>query len=329
MLSRRQLVGLYASLAIGAEALGIEDNAALGDNLLRPNATNAIQDLERRLQALYTQPHDARPDLQHDSDAFSRNKERLLDVMDRAAMLGPRARDIFDEAGLLLTQLTADEARTPRPRFIWLHNGLQARRIFPFDERLRQEYRHLFQACRIREDHRKAIERDVRRASTAPRKPAYLEIEARTGVPWYLVAAIHNLEASFNLSCHLHNGDSLNARTVHVPKNRPRIWQPPSDWASSAMDALDYDGFLSAPAEHGGWSLELMLYQLERYNGIGYRMHRIPSPYLWSFSNQYKKGKYVADGKWDPEAVSRQCGAATLMKAMVEKGLIAAPRVYG
>jgi len=58
-----------------------------------------------------------------------------------------------------------------------------------------------------------------------------------------------------------------------------------------------------------------MLYLLEKYNGFGYRMRRVPTPYLWSFSNLYEKGKFLQDGRFDPEAVSKQCGAALMLKA--------------
>jgi lysozyme family protein len=59
-----------------------------------------------------------------------------------------------------------------------------------------------------------------------------------------------------------------------------------------------------------------MLYLLEKYNGLGYRMRGVPTPYLWSFSNLYEKGKFVQDGRYDPEAVSKQCGAALMLKAV-------------
>ncbi|MBU4054753.1 MAG: hypothetical protein KKA41_10335, partial [Proteobacteria bacterium] len=39
--------------------------------------------------------------------------------------------------------------------------------------------------------------------------------------------------------------------------------------------------------------------------------------------NHYKSGKYVADGTWSDAAVSRQCGAAVLMRRMAEKGFVA------
>jgi lysozyme family protein len=43
----------------------------------------------------------------------------------------------------------------------------------------------------------------------------------------------------------------------------------------------------------------------------------VPTPYLWSFSSLYEKGKFVADGVFDPAAVSKQCGAAVMLKAVL------------
>ena len=42
--------------------------------------------------------------------------------------------------------------------------------------------------------------------------------------------------------------------------------------------------------------------------------------YLWSFSNLYAKGKYVADNKFDPEVVSQQCGAGLILKSGKDSG---------
>jgi cell wall-associated NlpC family hydrolase len=65
-----------------------------------------------------------------------------------------------------------------------------------------------------------------------------------------------------------------------------------------------------------------VLYKLEEYNGFGYRNLRpaIASPYLWSFSNHYARGKFVADGRFSPTAVSQQCGAAVLLKRLAQTG---------
>lgn len=41
-------------------------------------------------------------------------------------------------------------------------------------------------------------------------------------------------------------------------------------------------------------------------------------PVFWSFSNPYAKGKDVQDRRLDPEAGSKQCGAALVLKAVAE-----------
>jgi hypothetical protein len=40
-----------------------------------------------------------------------------------------------------------------------------------------------------------------------------------------------------------------------------------------------------------------MLYRFEANNGFGYRKRSVATPYLWSYSDHYDKGKFVADGK--------------------------------
>jgi lysozyme family protein len=61
---------------------------------------------------------------------------------------------------------------------------------------------------------------------------------------------------------------------------------------------------------------------LEAYNGLGYRGLGVPTPYLWSFSNHYESGKYVADGKFSRTARSQQCGAAVMLKLLADAGEI-------
>ncbi len=138
-------------------------------------------------------------------------------------------------------------------------------------------------------------------------------------VPWHFIAVIHALESSFNFRAHLHNGDfPLTTRTRQVPAGRPSAWLPPSDWESSAKDALRLLGFTGLK----DWSLERTIHRLEAYNGMGYRTLGVPSPYLWSFSNHYDRGKYVADGRFSPRARSQQCGAVVMLKLLEEAGEI-------
>lgn len=181
---------------------------------------------------------------------------------------------------------------------------------------LKQEYAGLWSSCTVRAARSATVDALVDRIVANRRR--YEEAARRSGVPWHVVAVIHMLEASGDFSRHLHNGDPLTARTVHVPAGRPASGRPPFGWEESAADALALHGL----GRRKDWSLPATLWVLERYNGFGYRPRGIPTPYLWSFSNHYTKGKYVADGRFSPTAVSAQCGAAVLLKRMAERGLI-------
>jgi lysozyme family protein len=139
----------------------------------------------------------------------------------------------------------------------------------------------------------------------------YEEVSKVNGIPWYVIAAIHYREASFNFNRHLHNGDPLTKRTVQVPKGRPVVGNPPFTWEFSAIDAL-HDRKIPDTLDVG-----IILDQLEKFNGIGYRKYKkMNSPYLWSWTNQYEKGKYVKDGIFDPEFVDGQCGVALIIKEL-------------
>lgn len=188
----------------------------------------------------------------------------------------------------------------------------------PFSPALRKEYETLFNTCEIRPAGAAGVQRIV--DELVSNSGPYQEVEATLGIPWFFVAAIHNMESSLNFKAHLHNGDPLTRRTVQEPKGRPKNGQPPFTWQESAIDALALKGLGSRT----DWSLAGMLYQLERYNGFGYRIYHphVRSPYLWCQSNHYTSGKYVRDGVWSDTAVSKQCGAAVLLRRLAEMGQI-------
>lgn len=148
----------------------------------------------------------------------------------------------------------------------------------------------------------------------------YALLERTYGVPWFVIAVIHSLEASLKFSAHLHNGDPLTARTVNVPAGRPlfRAGNPPFTWEASAVDALAMKGWLNL----NDWTLATILERLERYNGLGYRNKGLNSPYLWSGTNHHTRGKYTRDGVYDPDAVSKQAGCVVLLDALERAGLI-------
>jgi lysozyme family protein len=186
--------------------------------------------------------------------------------------------------------------------------------------KLKKEYEDLFGSCVINPNKQDAVNKI--RDKIVTNRQRYEQVEAATKVPWYVVAAIHSLEGSLNFKTHLHNGDPLTGRTVHVPKGRPP-GKPPFTWEASAADAIEFDNLTAVKK----WILAVILFKLEGFNGFGYRTKHpeVLTPYLWSFTNHYQKGKFVADGKFDPNAVSQQVGAAAILKALTAANIIDIP----
>ena len=193
------------------------------------------------------------------------------------------------------------------------------------DKTLREEYQNLFDTCIIKENRINDVDRIIDKIVTG--KARYEAVGTPLNIPWYFIALVHTMECSLNFNSHLHNGDLLLKRTVHVPAGRPVGGNPPFTWETSATDALTMTGIHLKT----DWTLPALLYLIEGYNGYGYRKFHpnVNSPYLWSFSNKYEKGKYASDGKWDTELISGQCGAAVLLKRMLEKQLVVLETVEG
>jgi len=151
--------------------------------------------------------------------------------------------------------------------------------------------------------------------------PVLTEGSSGAQIPWYFIACIHYTETGGNFNKHLHNGDPLTGYTTHVPKKRPQIGHaPPFEFEESAVDAIK----MMKIDQETSWTLPKILRWLEKYNGIGYYTYhnKMLTPYLWSYSNHYTKGKYGSDGKFDANLVSKQPGCAVLLKRMEETGAI-------
>ena len=163
-------------------------------------------------------------------------------------------------------------------------------------------YKQLLAQCLLNHDSLKQIDRDC--ASIFLYKEKYKEVERLTGVPWYVVGAIHLKEASQNFSKGLHNGQPWNQVTTIVPKGVG----PFSSWIEAAIDALK-----SAKNFHFD-DVESCLYFLEKFNGFGYMLHKpILSPYLWCGTTLYVKGGYGTDGVYDPNYVIKNTGGVPIV----------------
>lgn len=187
-----------------------------------------------------------------------------------------------------------------------------------FTEELKKEYEDLFNTCEINVDKISEINNIINKILDNEQR--YKNVAKPLGIPWQFIAAIHNMESSLNFKTHLHNGDSLQHRTIHVPAGRPASGTPPFTWEYSATDALK----LKKIDQWTEWDIAGMLFKLEEYNGWGYRKNhpQVLSPYLWSYTNHYKSGKYIADGHWSDSAVSQQCGAAAILKKLLSSEIV-------
>jgi len=143
----------------------------------------------------------------------------------------------------------------------------------------------------------------------------YKKAEEMTGTPAVMIAALHAREKSTDLGKfkkYLGNGQSLDKKTTWIPKGRG----PFKNWEAGAFDALvtlkKYDRIKE-------WPLERVLFESERYNGFGYRRRGHLTPYVFSGTNHYVKGKYVFDGRYDPNAVDRQLGVLTYVLLIIKQ----------
>lgn len=148
-------------------------------------------------------------------------------------------------------------------------------------------------------------------------KARYVTIAKRCKMPdvaWLFIACTHYRESSQDFTTHLGQGDPLSHVTVHVPAGRGPFFGPTA-FEDGAVDAL-----VSCPpyaARLTDWSIAGMLTNLERYNGLAYANAGVPSPYIWSGTDQYKSGKVLRDhGQIEP-VVDKQLGCAGLILAIM------------
>lgn len=138
----------------------------------------------------------------------------------------------------------------------------------------------------------------------------YKAVAANTGVPAIFLMASHWRESNGKWDTYLGNGQKLSKVTTIVPTGRG----PFPTWEAGANDALRLHNLDAVR----GWTIERVAFELERWNGWGYHNRNLPSPYLWAGTQHSRKGKYVADGKFDPEAVDQQLGCMPLIRRLIE-----------
>lgn len=91
---------------------------------------------------------------------------------------------------------------------------------------------------------------------------------------------------------------------------------PFPNWTAAAIDAYTLDKLNQVG--QANWTWARFCYEGELFNGFGYRSHGVHTPYLWAGTNNYTSGKYVADGRFDPNHVDTQIGIVPVARAMAQ-----------
>jgi len=152
----------------------------------------------------------------------------------------------------------------------------------------------------------------------------YVQVSLATGVPSKVICAIHALECSLSFNKILHNGekitDVIRRGTIYVPKGigKGKDWT----WEGFAIDALEREKN-KFPEK---WDITGTLDFLEKYNGLGYRKYHptVKTPYLFSGTQFYSKGKYTEKRNWlgkiksyfDYNLVSKQVGCVPILRTL-------------
>lgn len=176
-------------------------------------------------------------------------------------------------------------------------------------------YQNLFETAQLTQELPRLRQLSLVCKIVMANQEAYRLVQHDSGVPWPIVAAIHFRESGQDFTKHLHNGDPLTAKTVHVPIGRPYRGEPPFTWPQSAQDAL------STAWRPETWSTAGSLEFIERYNGLGYQKRGVNSPYLWDFTDKYVSGLFTADGRFNSNAREERPGAVSILLFLENRGV--------
>lgn len=186
------------------------------------------------------------------------------------------------------------------------------------------EYAKQWDTMMINASRRSEAERAAQYA--VDHKDTYFQIEHDTGVPWPMVACDHRRESDRQdsqgnplFNTYLGNGQALWQKTTIVPLNRgPFIRQDDAGRDANALMKAFITGAKDAYAidkldRVRDWQLEKILYYSELFNGAGYDLRGLPSPYLWGGTNQQKPGKFISDHRFNAQAIDKQLGIAPIL----------------
>lgn len=187
---------------------------------------------------------------------------------------------------------------------------------------LKIKYAALFEKAKILPARLNEVNKVAARLVRPDAKARYQVISQTTGVPWFIVAVIHEREASQDFTKQLGQGDPLGQVSRHVPRGRGPWFDHPNDPpGQDAFYRAAVDALTNCPPKLAGWkdwSAGGACVATLLYNGTGYDdYHHENSPYEAGATDQEQRGKYVGDGQFDAGAWDPQIGCIAMLKAMM------------
>lgn len=153
-----------------------------------------------------------------------------------------------------------------------------------------------------------------------------------SNAPFWFIAGIDMREMSFIHTGHFANGEKI----IGTGKKTSKLWPyglgPADTWSDSVLQALDYERNHSSKFKQlvnkdmdFGQALEAS----EIYNGHGFRTKGVYSEYNVGFTNFSEElGRYVADGRYNPNARVTRPGVAAFVLYLLGKGKLKESDLY-
>ena len=171
----------------------------------------------------------------------------------------------------------------------------------------KSKLQRLFDTCIIQEEKYGEVEGLLKQILKG--KDRYNAVSNKHSIPWCVTAIVHATVCNCDFKVHLHNGDSLSGRTTNIPTGYPKGGRPPFTWEQSAEDVFLFYRW----HKWNDWSVPGILHNLEIVGRDDYEIRQAPHSKLWHYSNHFEAEKNESFQK---------CGAAVLLRRMVEKQMI-------
>lgn len=185
-------------------------------------------------------------------------------------------------------------------------------------------------AMHIKADRLAEFDRTAHRLCAPENKVRFQGVTDRLGglgyspVPWWFIAICAEREYGGppRWNKQLAQGDPLDQVSHNDPGGRGPFLDHPGDktpgydaWTRGCLDALVDCGPYAA--KWTDWSIGGILTLWEEYNGVGYALRGVPSAYVFSGSDQYESGKFIADHVYSAGTKDVQEGCAPLFSRMM------------